>query len=153
MAIKLVAFDLDFTLWNTGGIWVDCTTPPYSIKNGKIRDARGLVMKLYPDSLDILADLKAKGYQLALASRTEEPSWARQLIQLFNIDHYFEFQEIYPSTKVRHLTQIANNANVELSEILFFDDELRNIYDTQLIGVKAVHVSNGINRKLVFNNL
>ncbi len=153
MAIKLVAFDLDFTLWNTGGVWVDCTTPPYSESNSKIYDARGLQMKLYPDAIEILSKLKNQGYMLALASRTEEPNWARQLIKLFELDSYFEFQEIYPTSKVKHLTKIANDADIDLSEILFFDDEMRNIYDTESIGVNAVHVPNGINDQLVFRNL
>ncbi len=56
----LIVFDLDFTLWNAGGEWCDCTTPPYIIKNSKIYDAVGRYIHLYNDSFEILEKLQKK---------------------------------------------------------------------------------------------
>ncbi len=84
---KLVVFDLDFTLWDAGGTWCDCTNPPYKRVNGYVEDAYGRKIKLYPDVKTILNELHDKDVKMALASRTEAPSWARQLLSLFEIDH------------------------------------------------------------------
>lgn len=146
---KLFVFDLDFTLWNTGGVWCDCTQPPYSKENGEVIDASGNIMKLYPDTLRILNNLRGLGIQLAVASRTNEPTWARQLMKLLEIEHYFEFTEIYPASKLRHLSKISSESGVPYSEIVFFDDEHRNIVDARSLGIEAVFVQNGINMKLI----
>lgn len=146
---KLFVFDLDFTLWNTGGVWVDCTQPPYSLRKGKILDANGRRMELYPESLAILELLHQHNYPVAIASRTEEPSWARQLIKLFDIERFFDYMEIYPNSKLKHLSRISEHSGVDFEHMIFFDDEHRNIVDAQSIGVTAVHVSNGIHLDMV----
>lgn len=146
---KLFVFDLDFTLWDTGGMWCDCTTPPYHKSNGKVYDSRKNHLKLYSETLEILEDLKSEGKILAVASRTSQPSWAKELMQLFEIDHFFSYKEIYPTSKIKHLTKISNESGCLFSEMVFFDDEYRNIDDAQSIGVSAQFVRNGINKELI----
>ena len=146
---KLFVFDLDFTLWNTGGVWVDCTYPPYSVKNGEIIDSGGNRMKLYPDSLEILTLLRNENRIIAVASRTNEPSWAKDLIQLMNIGHFFDYMEIYPSSKINHLSRISKKSGIPFSEMVFFDDEHRNIRDAESIGIEAVYVKNGLQLRMV----
>lgn len=141
---KLFVFDLDFTLWNTGGIWVDCTHPPYVVNKGNIVDSSGRKMELYPDSIKILELLNELGCIVAIASRTEEPSWARQLIKLFEIEHFFHHMEIYPTSKLRHLSKIKEASGIDVEEMVFFDDEHRNIVDARSMGIEAVLVHNGI---------
>jgi magnesium-dependent phosphatase 1 len=45
----LFVFDLDVTIWNCGDTWIDHTFPPYQKEKGKIYDARGNEMCLYPE--------------------------------------------------------------------------------------------------------
>ncbi len=146
---KLVVFDLDFTLWDAGGTWCDCTNPPYKKLNNHVVDASGCRIKLYPDVLEILSDLKEQNITMALASRTSAPSWAKQLLNLLEIEHYFELQEIYPGSKVQHFFQLQNTSGIDYSEMVFFDDEMRNISEVGALGVHAVYVENGINTNLV----
>lgn len=146
MLPSLVVFDLDFTLWDCGGLWVDCTRPPFrTLEDGLIVDSIGRWMSLYPDVIEILDEIEAIGIPMALASRTEKPDWARDLLSRFGIRKRFAFEEIYPSSKVRHFNAIALKADISLSEMIFFDDEERNIREVSELGVFAVHARAGMN--------
>ncbi|MDA3817639.1 MAG: magnesium-dependent phosphatase-1 [Prolixibacteraceae bacterium] len=112
MKKQLFIFDLDFTLWHLSGTWCDCIRPPYRKKNGIVVDSTNVPMNLYPDTIKILKRLKNEGYQLAVASRTDQPPWANELMELLEIDRYFDYKEIYPSSKVKHLARIKENGSI-----------------------------------------
>jgi len=131
-SIKLVVFDLDYTLWDCG-TWVDCTTPPFEQDaDGRITDQAGNHCRLYPEVVEILARLAEQELPLALASRTHDPEAAKALLELLGIHDRFAYQQIYPGNKLVH-----------------FELLLRNIRDTLSIGVRAVHVPAGLNWSLV----
>jgi len=147
--MQLLVFDLDFTLWDAGGTWCDHTQPPYRIQNGKILDSENSHIRLYPEVMSILNELHQQGFTLAIASRTSAPDWALNLIHLFGIDHYFRIKEIYPKSKIHHFQQIARQSGIEYTNMIFFDDEYQNIQEVATLGVKAIHVPNGLNRSLI----
>jgi len=89
--------------------------------------------------------------QVAFASRTEEPAWANEVISIFEIDEqgrclsdYAQAWEIYPTSKEKHFHALARKLNVNFSEMLFFDDEKRNIHEVSQLGVISVHCKDGI---------
>ena len=144
----VVVFDLDFTLWDCGGLWIDCTSPPFRIDGeGRVRDRQNRHFRLYPEVLSILDELEEAGCLLALASRTEQPSWAREVLDLMEIRQRFQFEEIYPGSKVSHFEAIRSQSNATFEEMLFFDDEHRNITEVGALGVSAIHVASGMNRR------
>ncbi len=147
--MKIFVFDLDFTIWDAGGSWCDVTDPPYYWRNGKLLDQSNRWIRLYPDVIEILEKLKSENKKIVVASRTFEPTWANDLIKLFDIDRFFDFKEIYPSSKIHHFKNIQNHFQVPFSEMIFFDDEYRNIDEVGQLGVKAVLVRNGVNLKIV----
>ncbi len=147
--MRLFVFDLDFTIWNAGGTWCDSTHPPFVWKEGKLKDQDNRWIYLYPEVKEILFELKAHGHQIAIASRTNAPTIAKQLLHMFEIDHFFDAREIYPGSKLTHFDRIMKQLNVSADEIVFFDDEYRNIEDVRSIGVEAVLVENGLNKELV----
>jgi magnesium-dependent phosphatase 1 len=149
MKKQLFIFDLDFTLWHLSGTWCDCTWPPYHKKNGIVVDSTNAHMNMYPETIKILQNLKNEGYPLAVASRTDQPSWAKELMKLLGIDHFFDYKEIYPSSKVKHLKRIKEDSGYDFHDMVFFDDEHRNISETRKLGVNAVLVKNGITNELV----
>ncbi len=149
--LTLLVFDLDFTLWDAGGTWVDHTRPPFRLRNGDVFDADNSCIRLYPDVLPLLAELKNKAYPIAVASKTGEPDWAREVLDLFDIRHYFAFEEIYPGTKTRHFHQLAIKSGTAFENMIFFDDEYANIRDVSALNVTAIHVQSGITRRLVMN--
>jgi magnesium-dependent phosphatase 1 len=148
--MKLFVFDLDFTLWDAGGGWCDTTNPPYAWKNGKLLDSSGDWIRLYDDVIEILENLKAHKKFIVAASRTYQPVWAQDLLHLFDIDKYFDLKEIYPTGKTKHFKRIQNHFRLPYSEMVFFDDEHRNIDEVGRLGVESVFVTNGIKSTMVY---
>ncbi|XP_060520996.1 magnesium-dependent phosphatase 1-like [Cylas formicarius] len=145
--LKIIVFDLDYTLWP---FWVDThVNPPFRKQNGKIFDSYGSQVQCYPEVPSVLQDLKEQGYELGIASRTGEIKGARQLIELFGWDRYFKYKEIFPGCKVTHFRNIQKASGKSFSEMLFFDDEHRNISDLSNLGVTSILVHNGVNKKVV----
>jgi magnesium-dependent phosphatase 1 len=149
----LIVFDLDFTLWDCGGLWVDCTSYPFRKReDGRIVDSDGKNLRLYEDVPEILDEIDHLGIPMALASRTEQPTWAQDLLDLMEIRERFAYEEIYPSSKTKHFSRIAAASGVELHEMWFFDDENRNIVEVGEMGVTCVEVRNGLTRA-IFDSL
>jgi magnesium-dependent phosphatase 1 len=142
--MKIFVFDLDFTLWDAGGTWCDATNPPYYRENGKLLDQSGNWIRLYPDVIKILNLLKENNKFIVAASRTFEPAWAQDLMNLLEIDRFFDLKEIYPASKIRHFKRIQNHFDIPYSEMVFFDDEYRNIEEVGSLGVDTILVKNGI---------
>lgn len=153
MEKELFVFDLDFTLWNAGGTWCDCTIPPYHLKGDKVYDSEGAQIVLYPFVEDILKAIKDANKKIAVASRTSSPKNARKLLELFKLDKYLDVEEIYPSDKTMHFRNILSKTGIQFEKMIFFDDEFRNIHDVSALGVTCIHVDDGIKPPMVQNYL
>ena len=103
---ELVVFDLDFTLWDCGGTWCDCLSPPFTESIDSVYDSQGRHVHLYPDVLPILDELDNLSLPMAIASRTERPDWAHELVELLGIGERFQFKEIFPGSKVTHFQNL-----------------------------------------------
>ncbi|XP_046608522.1 magnesium-dependent phosphatase 1-like [Neodiprion virginianus] len=150
--LRVIVFDLDYTLWP---FWVDThVTPPFKKGNGgQVVDALNHKIKYYPEVPEVLKELVKDGYELGVASRTGEIQGANQLLNLLGWDKYFTYKEIYPGCKVTHFSKIQKNSGVNLADMLFFDDEQRNIKDLTKMGVTSILVRNGVNKEVVQNGL
>lgn len=147
--MRLVVFDLDFTLWNAGGQWIDQSSPPFTKKDGIVYDSTDSPMVLYPDSINILNILYKNNILIAAASRTYQPSWALRLLELYDIQKYFHYLKIFPDTKISHFNQLRKESGIPYKDMVFFDDEMRNIDDVSSLGVKAIQVNDGITLELI----
>ncbi|MEM9080397.1 MAG: magnesium-dependent phosphatase-1 [Verrucomicrobiota bacterium] len=150
---QLIVFDLDLTLWHCGPLlWCDQLTEPLTkTPSGQIHDANNTPVRLYDDVPALLDQLTAAGQLLALASRTSSPHLARQLLDLFHIAHHFppHLQQIFPDDKQTHFRNLHQETGIPYSDMLFFDDEPRNIHSVSQLGVTAIHVPTGLD----LNNL
>ncbi|XP_066483709.1 magnesium-dependent phosphatase 1 [Tiliqua scincoides] len=148
----LVVFDLDYTLWP---FWVDTHVDPpfHKASDGTIRDRTGKTVQLYPEVPAVLERLHSEGIPLAAASRTGEIRGATQLLDLFGLNRYFRYTEIYPGSKVTHFQRLSEKTRTPLSQMLFFDDENRNIHDVSKLGVTCVLVPHGMNLALLNQGL
>lgn len=99
--------------------------------------------------IEILDLLKENNKIIAIASRTYEPDWAKDLLHLLDIGKYFDLKEIYPASKIQHFKKIQNHFSIPYSEMVFFDDEYRNIEEVGKLGVHAQFVKNGITLNMV----
>lgn len=145
---ELIVFDLDFTIWDCGGTWCDCLCPPFTRKEGKVTDNAGRAVRMYQDIPEVLDFCDSKSIPMAVASRTEQPAWARELLGLLEIRDRFAFAEIYPSSKRKHFRALGEASGIPYENMLFFDDELRNINECSTLGVTCIHVPRGFERSL-----
>ncbi|KAL8277946.1 hypothetical protein RQP46_009578 [Phenoliferia psychrophenolica] len=157
----LVAFDLDFTLWD---LWVDThVTPPLKRKGqelNKIYDKRGQEMGFYPEVPKILMDLHSARQALTelllpgtLNSHRDNPLKMDAPQTVSSID-LFQTLEIYPGSKLAHFKEIHRKTGIPYREMVFFDDEPRNREVTKL-GVHFVLVpeGDGVTQRLFDNGV
>ncbi|TYJ54697.1 magnesium-dependent phosphatase-1 [Cryptococcus floricola] len=173
----LVAFDLDYTLWD---LWIDThVVPPLKRKGDVInqlvdryeissvwssmlivsRYRRGQDLSFYREVPSILADLKHRRIHVAAASRTSAPELAREALSLLLVPapegnshvkalSYFNTLEIYPGSKLRHFRELHRKTGIPYDQMLFFDDEHRN-FEVESLGVTMQLVpSSGTDKKL-----
>lgn len=148
---RLIVFDLDETLWPFG-IDQFIMKPPYKMfpstqgqvvdSEGKkiVVDSEGKKMDPFPESNQVLEQVHSARILMAVASRTTYPEGAHSLIQLFGWSNYFKFREIYPGSKTDHFKKLNQKSKIPLKEMLFFDNEERNVIDVESLGVTCVLV-------------
>ncbi|BFZ19592.1 hypothetical protein BsWGS_22630 [Bradybaena similaris] len=143
---RLIVFDLDYTLWP---FWVDThVDPPFRMaSNGKVYDAHQKHVHYYEDVPDILRRLHSEGFKLGIASRTGAVQEAADLTRLFNWDQYFHYRQIYPGCKITHFKKLHSDSGIPYMDMLFFDDEHRNIADVSTLGVTCMFVPDGISNR------
>ncbi len=144
LTTMLIVFDLDFTLWDAGGTWCDHLTPPFLRKGAQVIDAYGERVRLYPDVRAILQWCQENEHPTGIASRTGEPTWAKRILDLFDLRDAFDYEQIYPSCKQRHFGELRRQSGMPYQEMVFFDDEYRNIQDVRTMGVHCVHAQRGL---------
>jgi magnesium-dependent phosphatase 1 len=149
MGKQLFVFDLDFTLWDAGGTWCDCLIPPFKMMQGKLIDSEASHIVLYPDVPAILRNLKEHNRKIAVASRSTSPKIAKELMGIFDIRKYVDYIEISPNSKTEHFIKLAAKSKLEFRDMVFFDDEYRNITDVALLGVECIQITSGLKKNLV----
>ncbi|KAF7760730.1 hypothetical protein Agabi119p4_10139 [Agaricus bisporus var. burnettii] len=143
---KLVAFDLDYTLW---ALWIDTHVQGPLHRNGnninEVLDRNNDKIEFYKDVPSILHRLRAADVRIAACSRTSATNLAHQALRLLllpsetnngqkrkNADKaipaidFFDQLEIYPGSKLTHFKKIHEKSGIPYCEMLFFDDEIRN---------------------------
>ncbi|ODM22942.1 hypothetical protein SI65_00531 [Aspergillus cristatus] len=164
---KLIAFDLDYTLWP---FWVDThVSAPVKPRDNNSRcvDKWGESYAFYPAVSSIIHACKTRSIPLALASRTCAPDLARDLLKALHIIptftdnpaanktrtvralEYFDYVQIFPATKTQHFARIHQASGVAYEDMLFFDDEARNRNVETELGVTFTLVRDGMTREEV----
>lgn len=137
---KVVVFDLDHTVWPFG---IDSfkLVPPYHYYHGKLIDMCQQEIKTFPDIKKIFEYLHVNGVEIAAASRTQYPTGALHLLNMLGFDKYINYYEIYPGQKLKHFEKIQIQSGAKYNEMVFFDDEERNIIDISPLGVMTVYIN------------
>ncbi|KAL4256797.1 HAD superfamily protein [Pleurotus pulmonarius] len=165
---KLVAFDLDYTLWD---LWIDThiSGPLHRHQDtlNEVLDRYNDKICFYKEVPEIMHRLKAEGVVIAACSRTHAPALARQALSLLLVPppgasragqsddssnvqpaiKFFDQLEIYPGSKLTHFRKLHEKTGLPYSEMLFFDDEHRN-QEVEKLGVTFCLVPEGVNNKV-----
>ena len=179
---QMIVFDLDATLWTpelyemSGSPFTktfhsstsssskanlkstsDISSSYYPGDGGIIKDRRGRVIDLFPEARKVLFQLatneRYQTIQLALASRTEYPRWAREVMRLIKITEDktmydifpLRYQQIYPGCKKTHFRTLhTESGNIPYNEMIFFDDWDLNVREVGQLGVIGVYNPHGL---------
>lgn len=140
---KCVVFDLDYTLWPC---WCDThiSTPLKAVDKHTVSDRYGYELSFYKDVAWIFEDLQSRGVIIIAASRTFAPSVARKLLSLLHMNGapalgQFDHLEWGTFSKRNHITKALKHFDVELTDVILYDDEMRN-KDVETIGCVFAHV-------------
>jgi len=114
-----------------------------------------LDISLYDETIEIINELKNKGYKVGLLSNLRLMDYKRyeEQIKKINFDYVFlsyEMKCIKPSKDI--YLQVINKLNCEANNIIFFDDNEKNVEGAKAVGINAYQVT-GKNIKEVFNKI
>ncbi|KAM3489692.1 hypothetical protein MY3957_007035 [Beauveria namnaoensis] len=161
---RLIVFDLDYTLWP---YWVDThVTPPLKANaaHTAATDRHGEDFAFYQDVpliLQLLPRVAGSAsttapIKLGVASRTSAVGIAWDLLKMLHLpavdgqqkarragDAFDAGTEIYPGSKIRHFETLQKRTGIAYEDMLFFDDESRNM-ETEKLGVTMRLIRDGL---------
>lgn len=157
---KLVVFDLDACCWFPE-MYMMSSGPPYKKVKGnmnKMVASNGEEVKLLGITRAVWALLQApcgrfRNTRVAIASRCDEPAWARELLKLFeaapdvsfwDVCEKGDLVEIYKGSKKGHFKALQKKTGIAFEDMCFFDDDPVNIRDVSSLGVVCVLTPDGV---------
>merc|ERR1712166_335689 len=154
---RLVVFDLDFCLWHPE--MYELAGSPFRKQGEAVVDKRGTEIELFPAARTVLNSLATdpqwEQTQVAYASRTDKPAWARECLGLIEVapgvtmEQLGAYAEIgggdgAAGCKTNHFGKIQAASGLSYNEMIFFDDGMYNCRDVNPLGVLCVCVPNGM---------
>ncbi|KAG9413638.1 Magnesium-dependent phosphatase 1 [Aphanomyces cochlioides] len=173
---KLIVFDLDFTLWYPE-MYELAGAPFRRNSKGVLTACDGEEVHLFdavhPVFQEIAFAAEFDETQVAVASKTEYPEWARECMSLLplkftpltesekaqqrkrrlretneTLNNLIQFEAIYPTNKRVHFKQLKDESGVDYEDMLFFDNERGNIRDISALGVTCAYCPNGLSTEV-----
>lgn len=168
---KVVIFDLDGCLWVPEMYEINWLSggkgSPFSEgPDGTLLTCGGETVRLLGDVREVMAELYGSpawdGVAFGISSRTDEPEWARELLQKFAIggsagkDEHVFLQDVFEGGpveiskdgKVQHFQRIAASLGVSFGDMLFFDNESGNCREVARLGVTVGYCPDGVTRQI-----
>lgn len=161
---KLVAFDLDGTVWSPDMYMLWGGGAPFEVKDPtkNLIDCSGQEVRLLGEIGKILEELATteewKGTVISWVSCTDEPSWANECLMKFVTPGKGiplkslvpdKAEMIFKSSKKEHFKRLkAAYPEIEYSEMIFFDNEMGNIRTCTQAGVLSIHCPDGMTRDI-----
>lgn len=156
--MKMVVFDVDFTVWPYDAH--KDRAAPFRRENGRVYDRAGKEATTYPDVLGIMKELTDRGIQIAFASRNPSRDHIEGLLKCLEVEPNKSVWDLLPSgdylqaysspglypEKSLHFLRLKEVSGIDTTEMLFFDDGKENVMTASLMGVKAVLVKEGLKR-------
>lgn len=158
-------------LYFSGGKGAPFTYSPDYARDGTLFTTGGEPVRLLGQVRSVMRELFCDketwgGTLVGISSRTDQPYWARELLQQFTItinqhdegksnaetftlqDVFSGPMEIRQDSKVNHFRRISSTTGVAMEDILFFDNERGNCFDIAELGVVVVYSPDGVTSQL-----
>lgn len=156
--LKLVAFDLDGTIWcpDMYQLWGGGAPFKESVDGKELTDCIGNKVRLLGISADVLRDLYADPFlsqvKVAWVSCTDEPEWATECLSKFkfgdpgiSIDNVADVSLIFKANKQVHFRNLKElYPDIDYASMLFFDNEFGNVKNVSSLGVRCIHCPDGL---------
>jgi len=162
---KLVAFDLDGTVWTPDMYQLWGGGAPFRVSDPQreLLDKSDQPVKLLGAIGEILHALRYEEQwqdtKVAWVSCTDEPTWAEECLRLFRstptaassqkvpmpLVDLAHSSEIYKANKQKHMLNLQKKyPDIAFEEMLFFDNESHNTDSTAKLGVVSIHCPRGM---------
>jgi magnesium-dependent phosphatase 1 len=157
---KVIAFDLDGTLWSPEMYELWGGGAPFTAHRGGeyVTDRKGERVNLLGTSRQVLEELcsteayKKGEFTIAYVSTCDEPAWARECLTKITLhggkltmSEAASVHEIYKARdKTVHFAAVHKKTGVAYEDMIFFDNQTNNIRDVTPIGVHCVYCPDGI---------
>ena len=151
-----------YMLWGGGAPFTQDSTKP----NNTLTDSNGTGVRMLGDVAACWAEChtrmqKGEPLVVGVASRSDEPSWARECLRKFYVKEGVsmmdvvteDLAEIYKGSKRDHFKALQKKTNIAFERMCFFDDDMSNIRDVRTLGVHCFHTPNGVTRKIFSQGL
>eukprot|EP00547_Thalassionema_nitzschioides_P010358 CAMPEP_0194225924 /NCGR_PEP_ID=MMETSP0156-20130528/40682_1 /TAXON_ID=33649 /ORGANISM="Thalassionema nitzschioides, Strain L26-B" /LENGTH=169 /DNA_ID=CAMNT_0038958067 /DNA_START=41 /DNA_END=547 /DNA_ORIENTATION=+ len=154
---KLVAFDLDGTIWSPDMYMLWGGGAPFKyVKNEELRDRSGAKVNLLGISGEILDTIATDWLdtKVAWVSCTDEPDWADECMKKFKtpmgvpLVERVDEQCIFKANKQTHFRQLQKRTGIAFEDMLFFDNERGNIVSVEQLGVCSIYCPRGMTREI-----
>ena len=151
-----IIFDLDGCLWYPDMYMLWGGGAPFSkaAAGTDLTDVRGAKVRMIGAVPEVLRELKTDpawiNTVVGVASCTDEPEWAQECMQKFDIGSGYcikdvmQIEEIHKGNKQGHLRNIAEQTGLAFEEVLFFDNERDNCLDVAQLGCTVAWVPEGV---------
>ena len=154
---KLIAFDLDGTVWSPDMYMLWSGGSPFTTVSGQeLRDSLDREVRLLGITAELFDEFMHediwKNTKFAWVSCTDEPDWAMECLSKFvtlknnvPLEKLAHSSQIFKSNKQSHFQRLKTQfEDIHYSDMLFFDNEISNIRTVSKLGVKCVHCPDGI---------
>ncbi|KAF4688722.1 Magnesium-dependent phosphatase 1 [Perkinsus olseni] len=155
-----VVFDLDDTVWE--GDVEFCYGPPFKYDGRVIYSKGSPSLTLFNDVPAIMTWLVRHGVEIGYASKTAEPRWAMQVLDLI---HPIMGQPGLSLKKVsagegwgwqnkqKHMREIRASTGLNYDECVFFDNMYSNCEDVSKLGTTCGYCPRGMTNEVFINTM
>ncbi len=123
-----------------------------------VTDRRGTPITVFEGASHALSEInsqkKVKPLKVGISSRTDEPSWALQIMQWLTVADGTtlarcfdkDLIEISYDNKAKHFISLNRKTGIPFEDMAFFDNEYSNIKSVGSLGVKCYFTPNGMTK-------
>ena len=159
---KLIAFDLDGTLWYPEMYQLSAGSPFTQVDGGQktLLTRDGTKVNLLGISGFILDELRSnaiwRNTKVTWVSTTDEPVWAKECLKKFatspnriSIGSCADDHQIFIDNKKVHFRNIKKKfGEIQYEDMVFFDNQMNNIRDVSELGVHCVYCPDGVTEEV-----